>query len=1755
MPGNVDLGLVDPGISCGAFDRSQSTISIQGPAVVLATDDSLTGKLAPNTLEQCRQVWEYKGGIAITVGRDDRNIFRLISTKTDTGNTDFEGVAMSFAQTQDASTLITTESGCSQKHTNYTNNTHNDTENITCILLTKDEHTELFFTIAPVQCQTLTTPTTYRTDTYQSSIQAENGVTFLRPKDNSTLQVNNVIRSKSEVRTATDYVLNTAFVLVEVCLVVMAVALAWKLLLIRINAKDKTVSDDAHFWTIPSEVTSTGLVRSASLPTCSRKMASDDVASCRSLPAVLHSIEPTYSEIPDDLTAAHWPLPSLPHTYWEIPDNIAAAQRPLPCLPHTYWEIPDDAISRVERPSSLSAVPCTRRGDPDDAVSCRSLPAVTLSIKPTYSEIPDHLAAAQRPLPRLSRAHPGRPQIMTPPQRPLPALRHTYSEIPDDEESGPLTFYADVGFSHHVVTNTGQNVTFPILSDTQCPCGISEDRTRATPRRASLPLVTLPNTYWPWEISGEGTHNTLRRDSLLHVTLPNTPRRVSLPLVTPPNTYWPWEVPGEGTHDTTWHVSLPLVTPPNTYWPCGIPKERTCNTPQRVSLPPVTPPNTYWPWEVPDSNMLATVRQAWFTGLERLLTLVLSNNHIKQIEPGSFAHLTRLYVLDLENNLLQVVEPAWLFGLKGTMLMNLGLNEINSISPKSFQQIQLNWLDLTANDMSCLNVDVLQGQSALSVFHVGSGMLSSVHDAKPNGITWSLHRFADMMKGSATLVVEVRKFLFCTKVSSLLRELSFGWALASSKIEHRDFKVRRVKPGKSCGILDRSLSMIPIQAPVVVLATEGSLADELVPNIHDLCRQAWLYDGGITVHLVGSSVFGLASFYRGKTAFGGVAMSFGRTQDTDTSSTKEHSCSHKQTNHTDANHHNVTCILLTRYERMKLFFAVASTQCQTHTTPTTYRSDTDHSSSQTDYSEYTEQDHTSSEPGDNSTPQVSTKPEPEVPTATNNVLISVVVLTVVGLVVLSLLVLEWKLCSAGLCPKDERASDDAHFWTIPTGVTLPGLLRSASFPDISRKTTSDDIASCRSLPAVLTSIEPTYCEIPDDIAAAQRPLPGLPHAYWELPEACMVRSASLPVVRCIREDTRGGAALCRSLPTIPDHLAAAQRPLPVTTHTYSEIPDDEESGPVPYYADADAAHFSRHHVVTNRRQNLRACPDSNTTSSRQLSVRFLASYGSNEQTRAQRSNIYIKPPEVEPVRARRQLRAAFVSLPADQCFGTYVNVTDVSPHPVTLPSTYVPCEISGERTRVTSRRASLPTVTLPNTYMPCEISGDRTRVTSRRTSLPLITLPNTYMPCEISGEGIRVTSRRTSLPPVTLPDTYVACEISGEITRVTPQRTSFPLVTLPSTYVSCEISGEESRVTPRRTSLPTVTLPNTYMPYKRDSDDEHFWTIPPGVALPGLLRSASLPDFSRKTTSNDVASCRSLPAVLHSIETIYCEIPDGIAAAQRPLPGLPHTYWEIPDAGMVRSVSLPVVRCIREDNQGSAALCRSLPTIHDRLAAAQRPLPASSHTYSEIPDEEESGNVPYYADDAAFSRHHVVTNRRQNLLACPDGNTTSSRHLRFLASYGSNEQARAQQSNIYRKPLEVEPVRARRQLRAAFVSLPADQSFGTYVNVTDVSPHPVTLRRTSLPLATLPSTYVPCEISGTETRVTPRRASLPPVTLNDTYVQCETSGEGTRVTGRRASLPLLTVPNTYMPCEISGEGTRMAPTFTSTDTYWPWGIP
>ncbi|KAI8488975.1 hypothetical protein Bbelb_331990 [Branchiostoma belcheri] len=483
-----------------------------------------------------------------------------------------------------------------------------------------------------------------------------------------------------------------------------------------------------------------------------------------------------------------------------------------------------------------------------------------------------------------------------------------------------------------------------------------------------------------------------------------------------------------------------------------------------------------------------------------------------------------------------------------------------------------------------------------------------------------------------------------------------------------------------------------------------------------------------------------------------------------------------------------------------------------------------------------------------------------------NLLIPVLVPTVATLLFLSL-VLGLLLLKRRHDQNVETNSDprDAHFWVVPN-VSTPGLLRSGSLPVVSRtrREIPQDTVSRWSLPPVLASIEPTYAEIPDHVAAAQRPLPALPHTYSE----------------------------------IPDHIAAAQRPLPALPHIYSNIPQNaisqlERSASLPTptrIAGGDG---------TASRTSLPAALPSHERSGRDItygdhddddgSIHFYAAaadlslptLGSNVQTYRQTSTSqsnrrttgrYIADCVTLRVRGERRQgvwRLNRLYQPGSQGMRTYVNasvsrptrqdivaVTHTFPNtywpweipgegtrntveraPLTLPNTYWPWEIPGEGTRNTARRASLPTVTPPNTYWPWEIPGEGTRNTARRASLPTVTPPNTYWPWEIPGEGTRNTARRASLPTVTPPNTYWPWEIPGEGARNTPRRASLPTVTLPNTYWPWEIPGEGTRNTPRRASLPTVTPPNTYWP----------WEIP-GEGTCNTPRRASLPTVTLPNT-------------------------------------------------------------------------------------------------------------------------------------------------------------------------------------------------------------------------------------------------------------------------------------------------------------------
>ncbi|KAI8510207.1 hypothetical protein Bbelb_126350 [Branchiostoma belcheri] len=239
----------------------------------------------------------------------------------------------------------------------------------------------------------------------------------------------------------------------------------------------------------------------------------------------------------------------------------------------------------------------------DDSASCMSLPAVLCSNEPTYSVIPDNVAAAQRPLPAILHTYSEIPDAVAAAQRPLPALPHTYSEIPDAAAVGHLDQPA-IPHAYCVIPDDdgddkGSNSFNAAAADQSsgigyCPYGDTDENNQpklaSTLRNHHQAVAVRQTAAYGSDIEARDHHSSVygaaanatsqqTRQAQGLGRARNTPRRASLPLLLP-NTYWPLEIPGEVTSNTTRRTSLPLVTlPVNTYWPWEIPGKGTQNTP------------------------------------------------------------------------------------------------------------------------------------------------------------------------------------------------------------------------------------------------------------------------------------------------------------------------------------------------------------------------------------------------------------------------------------------------------------------------------------------------------------------------------------------------------------------------------------------------------------------------------------------------------------------------------------------------------------------------------------------------------------------------------------------------------------------------------------------------------------------------------------------------------------------------------------------------------------------------------------------------------------------------------------------------------------------------------------------------------------------------------------------------------------------------------------------------------------------------
>ncbi|KAI8482160.1 hypothetical protein Bbelb_401500 [Branchiostoma belcheri] len=390
-----------------------------------------------------------------------------------------------------------------------------------------------------------------------------------------------------------------------------------------------------------------GRARSSSLPAISQQQGGvphRQLTSCRSLPTNLSSIEPNYSEIPDDTDHAL----------------------------HTYWEIPDGGMSDVTRSASFMKIPTVTRTRLEDAVSCQSLPAALPTTEQTYCTIPDSDEDGEdAPLPYYAVAVDLTLPVVTGNGEGLGSIYLDNQIHPNSRKtrhdrlrSHRVTLYGksrDKGCFHvslgrsslHLKKTTIQNkgVYGRSKSHRVKIYGKAEDapNRQGMPAHAKPPAsnsqstqgqlhqnvqlndaalqTSQPNTYWPWQIvEGEGYWSNSRRSASLPELLnrakelqskddSTTPWRTSFDI--PQTTYcpsgallnyWPWKIE-RGPITLRRQASLPLLrsTPQNevtsnqiqtnTYWPWEVAFNAHFN-PLPLERPIPTEPNTYWPWEI-----------------------------------------------------------------------------------------------------------------------------------------------------------------------------------------------------------------------------------------------------------------------------------------------------------------------------------------------------------------------------------------------------------------------------------------------------------------------------------------------------------------------------------------------------------------------------------------------------------------------------------------------------------------------------------------------------------------------------------------------------------------------------------------------------------------------------------------------------------------------------------------------------------------------------------------------------------------------------------------------------------------------------------------------------------------------------------------------------------------------------------------------------------------------------------------------------
>eukprot|EP00058_Branchiostoma_floridae_P007972 XP_002593460.1 hypothetical protein BRAFLDRAFT_70760 [Branchiostoma floridae] len=670
---------------------------------------------------------------------------------------------------------------------------------------------------------------------------------------------------------------------------------------------------------------------------------------------------------------------------------------------------------------------------------------------------------------------------------------------------------------------------------------------------------------------------------------------------------------------------------------------------------------------------------------------------------------------------------------------------------------------LERNDLYCLDWDV----GSIMSFSAGGDRLMTVRGDMPHKMRWKVVVINAnlILVDEYVIYFEVPNFGFCLIKESGSDEVALVWefmpAMRSSPtvstmpLDDIFFNRRLDDVYRS----DRVIDMV--SQPFVVIATDDD--PEHTIDYPDACRQVWEYNLGVTVTLGNGESMQLVSMGVGDSAVTSVAITFIKTHDTETdifTDTEEIFHPYEDT----SNAKDITCILLSKkYGRSPLISNISSVPAKiSKTCPVLDRSvDT----GRTSVRPKTIAETTHRTTMQTSTPLTNIKQSTPAPDS----LLIPVIASVVGIVILAIIVwLLLKMCRLKRRNDNLQANNptsDAHVWSL---------------------------ASCRAFPtSVQVNIhgQPTYSDIPDHVAAAQRPLPAFPPPYWE-----------------IRNDP---SAFQHSYCEIPDNIAAAQRPLPALplTPLDTDIPTVAKSiGYNKYNTLPTIKHSPRgshnaavsHRLLPSLHHSLEAS-DSDSDSPDDDTCRFYAAAAepslpvvtkTNDSQKTYQDNsglaVELSLPRITKTNDSQKTYqdnsglAVELSLPritkTKDCQKTYCIATLHSNQPC-ANRPRVLYDVNG-----VSRYNAATTYGIPDDMYPARVLSNGIR----RRSLPNPPYVNWLR--QISREGPETTGCEETF---TLPNTCWPGESPWEGTSNTPRRASIPLVSLPNTYWPWEIPGEE----------------------------------------------------------------------------------------------------------------------------------------------------------------------------------------------------------------------------------------------------------------------------------------------------------------------------------------------------------------------------